>query len=36
MISVSIEIDGNERQLLGFIELNGPEFYDESGKLYGR
>jgi hypothetical protein len=35
-ISVSIEVDVNQRQLLAFMELNGPDFYDPLEKLYGR
>jgi hypothetical protein len=35
-ISVSIEVDVNQRQLLGFMELNGPDFYDPLKKPYGR
>ncbi|PVG03703.1 hypothetical protein CPB86DRAFT_869573 [Serendipita vermifera] len=31
MLSVSIELGQNERQLLGFIELDGPELYDAIG-----
>jgi hypothetical protein len=31
-----MESDGNERQLLGSMELNGKDFYDESGEQYGR
>ncbi|PVF93489.1 Arabinanase/levansucrase/invertase [Serendipita vermifera] len=34
MISVSMEVDGNESQLLGFMELNGPALYDGLGKAY--
>jgi hypothetical protein len=37
-ISVSMEFDGNERQLLGSMELNGQDFYDElePEERYGR
>jgi hypothetical protein len=35
-ISVSMGIDENDRQLLGFMELNGPDLYDTIGKLYGK
>jgi hypothetical protein len=35
MISVLTEIDGNNRQVLGSIELNGLELNNESGKVYG-
>jgi tetratricopeptide (TPR) repeat protein len=31
-----MEAGGNERQVLGSIELNGPGLFDESDKLYGR
>jgi hypothetical protein len=35
-ISVSMGIDENDRQVLGFMELNGPELYDTIGQLYGK
>jgi hypothetical protein len=31
-----MELDKNERQLLGFMELNGQDFDHESEKAYGR
>jgi hypothetical protein len=35
MLSVLIQIDENDRQLLGFIELNAPELYSTAGNLVG-
>jgi hypothetical protein len=35
-VSVLMEVGESERQLLGFIELNGREFYDDSGNSCGR
>ncbi|PVF95782.1 hypothetical protein CPB86DRAFT_875431 [Serendipita vermifera] len=34
MVSVWIEVGRNERQLLGFMELNGPALYDALGNMY--
>jgi hypothetical protein len=31
-----MEMDGDDHQLLGFIELNGPDLYDGLGAAYGR
>jgi hypothetical protein len=28
-------LDENDYQLLGFVEINGPELYDIVGKQYG-
>jgi hypothetical protein len=36
ILSVSIELDKNEHQLLGFMALNRPNFYNKPGKVYGR
>jgi hypothetical protein len=35
-ISVSMEVNGNHSQLLGSIDLNGHEFDEPSGKVYGK
>jgi hypothetical protein len=35
MVSVLMEIDENENQVLGFVELNGLELYDMLGKPCG-
>jgi hypothetical protein len=34
-MSVSTEANKNERQLLGFIELKGQDFYDVSKENFG-
>jgi hypothetical protein len=31
-----MQLDENNRQPLGFMELNGPELYDIVGKQYGQ
>jgi hypothetical protein len=36
MLSVLMQLDENDRQLLGFMELNGPDLCDAIGKQYGR
>jgi hypothetical protein len=36
MLSVSMEMGGNERQLLAFANLQGPRLYEELGRLYGK
>jgi hypothetical protein len=35
MVLVSIEGNGNERQLLGSMELNTQDFREEPGTIYG-
>jgi hypothetical protein len=35
-ISVSMEVEGNERQMLGFVELKGPAFYDGPKEWFGK
>jgi hypothetical protein len=35
MISIFRQDDGNELQLLGFMELSGPELLDKLGSPYG-
>jgi hypothetical protein len=35
IILVSMEFNSSERHLLGFMELNGPDFH-EPGKEYGK
>jgi hypothetical protein len=35
MISVSMDLGNNELQVLGFLEVSGPELYDVIGSEYG-
>jgi hypothetical protein len=35
MLSVSMQLGEDDSQLLGFMELDGPELYDIVGKQYG-
>jgi hypothetical protein len=35
MVTVSMQINENDSQLLGFMELNGPELYNTTGNQYG-
>jgi hypothetical protein len=36
MASVSMEVDGNDRQLLASVELDAAAFHDGWGKTHGR